>query len=642
MKRSIIVFVLFCFAIKALSQYPKWVVQFKDKNNSPFSIQTPGDYLSPAAVERRVKYNIVVDSTDLPVNPAYITEVLSKGAVTYLSQSKWLNQILIYCTDTAVIAYIDSLPFVVRTMAVGFIREQEPGYDRFVETVQPTISTSTLLHSTSGDTLNYGTSYNQIHIHNGEYLHEKGYTGNGMTIAVLDAGFYHFKELSAFDSILSQNRLLGEKDFVDYDNSVDEDNAHGMYCLSIIGANLPGIMVGTAPHASFWLLRSENDFSEYPVEEHNWVAAAEFADSAGADLITSSLGYYYFDDSAFNHTYNDIYANTTTVSRGASMAARKGMIVTNSAGNEGNNSWHYIIFPSDADSVCTVGAVNSAGEIAPFSSYGFPGEVKPNIVSVGSGTTIFGINNMPATGSGTSFSNPNINGLIACLWEAFPAYNNLTVLNAVYQSSDRYNNPDNRYGFGIPDMKKAYLILKAKQNLELYGNEWLFANPNPFTNRIDVKLIGQVNSNNVQIILQDANGNTISSILLTTEEQEVYDTAFINLDNLPPGQYFLKYTDGLNSKTIELTKNGTEFKDWLVAVPVPFTSQLTVYFKAPENGQAILRLTDGAGRILETVEVTTIQSYSYTVSFKTATMLPHGVYFIQYIGEQKRTIKVIK
>ncbi len=642
MKRSIIVFVLFCFAIKALSQYPKWVVQFKDKNNSPFSIQTPGDYLSPAAVERRVKYNIVVDSTDLPVNPAYITEVLSKGAVTYLSQSKWLNQILIYCTDTAVIAYIDSLPFVVRTMAVGFIREQEPGYDRFVETVQPTISTSTLLHSTSGDTLNYGTSYNQIHIHNGEYLHEKGYTGNGMTIAVLDAGFYHFKELSAFDSILSQNRLLGEKDFVDYDNSVDEDNAHGMYCLSIIGANLPGIMVGTAPHASFWLLRSENDFSEYPVEEHNWVAAAEFADSAGADLITSSLGYYYFDDSAFNHTYNDIYANTTTVSRGASMAARKGMIVTNSAGNEGNNSWHYIIFPSDADSVCTVGAVNSAGEIAPFSSYGFPGEVKPNIVSVGSGTTIFGINNMPATGSGTSFSNPNINGLIACLWEAFPAYNNLTVLNAVYQSSDRYNNPDNRYGFGIPDMKKAYLILKAKQNLELYGNEWLFANPNPFTNRIDVKLIGQVNSNNVQIILQDANGNTISSILLTTEEQEVYDTAFINLDNLPPGQYFLKYTDGLNSKTIELTKNGTEFKDWLVAVPVPFTSQLTVYFKAPENGQANLRLTDGAGRILETVEVTTIQSYSYTVSFKTATMLPHGVYFIQYIGEQKRTIKVIK
>src|SRR5207248_7323997 len=143
---------------------------------------------------------------------------------------------------------------------------------------------------------------------------------------------------------------LGEKDFVAYDNSVDEDYAHGMYCLSTIAANVPGKMVGTAPHAKFWLLRSEDAANEKPVEEQNWVAAAEFADSAGADMISSSLGYYYFDDPSFNHSYNDIYANTTIVSKGAEMAAQKGMIVTNSTGNEGNNHWHYIIVHAEADS----------------------------------------------------------------------------------------------------------------------------------------------------------------------------------------------------------------------------------------------------------------------------------------------------
>jgi hypothetical protein len=396
--KTVLLFTFLCCSLVSFEQYPKWIVQFTDKNNSPFSLSKPVCIFIAKAVDRRTRYTIAIDSTDLPVDPSYIQQVLSAGVVNYLSQSKWLNQILIYCIDSATIHAIDALPFVASINPVGYVKKQDNGYQRFRETVEPLASSSSIINNTEGDTLVYGASYNQLHIHNGEFLHEKGYTGDGMTIAVLDAGFYHYKTLTAFDSMRNENHVLGERDFVDYDNSVDEDHAHGMYCLSTIAANVPGVMVGTAPHATFWLLRSENAASEYPIEEHNWVSAAEFADSAGADLITSSLGYYYFDDPSFNHSYTDIYANATTVSRGAAMAANKGMIVTNSAGNEGNDPWKYIIFPADADSVCAVGAVDTLGQIASFSSYGFPGKVKPNIVSVGAGTILWGTNDAPASG----------------------------------------------------------------------------------------------------------------------------------------------------------------------------------------------------------------------------------------------------
>src|SRR6476660_9891322 len=496
---------LFCFVFVGSGQYSKWIIQFIDKNNSPYNIDNPNAYLSQKAIARRSRHNIPIDDRDLPVNPGYIQQILSKGNITFLSRSKWLNQILIYCTDSLAINSINSLPFVKAMLPADyFTRHNNIYYERFKEKIEPLIISSSLMTATLGDTFNYGTSSNQIHIHNGEFLHNKGFTGDGITIALLDAGFYHYKELSAFDSIRLQNKVLGEKDFVDNDNSVDEDNVHGMYCLSTIAANIPGSMVGTAPHSAFWLLRSENDASESPVEEQNWVAAAEFADSAGADMISSSLGYYYFDDPAPNHSYNDIYANSTIVSKGAAIAAKKGMIVTNSAGNEGNSKWHYLIFPADTDSVCAVGAVGGDGQIASFSSYGYLGRVKPNIVSVGLNTTIFGANNIPVLGSGTSFSNPNINGLIGCLWEAFPAYNNMTILNAVYQGSNMYNNPDSSFGYGIPDMHKAYLILKRKQNVELYGNDWLFVSPDTFTNIIHVKLIGQIDGN-ATLFLNDAN-----------------------------------------------------------------------------------------------------------------------------------------
>jgi hypothetical protein len=531
------------------AQYPKWIVQFKDKSNSPYKFSNPTAYLSTKALQRRHRYNIAIDSADLPVTPLYIRFVVNQGPVKYLSQSKWLNQILIYCTNSATINAIRNLPFVksVQPIGPGLTANAVPLINKFRDEKITLLTNKSQIEEHIINNFDYGYSYDQVHIHNGEFLHAKGFSGKGVTIAFLDAGFYKYKTTKAFDSARNEGRILGEKDFVDFDNSVNEDDTHGEYTLSTIAANVPGVMVGTAPHASFWLVRTEDVSSEYPVEEHNWVAGAEFADSVGADMITSSLGYFWFDDPAFNHSYADIYANTTMVSKGAAFAAKKGMIVTNSAGNEGANSWKYIIFPADADSVCTVGAVDVNGNIAYFSSYGYPGKIKPNIVSVGLETvvyTTFGV----SFASGTSFSNPNINGLIACLWQAFPKFNNMTILEAVIRSCDRAALPDSLYGYGIPDMRKAYALLKRKQNTELYGNDWLFASLNE--NKINVKLIARVDGQaNLQLMTKS--GKVLSSLILNTEKEEIYDKDFQIISPIE-SSYIIQYSDAFQSKRITL------------------------------------------------------------------------------------------
>lgn len=639
-----ITFTLFaCFITTCLyCQHRSWIIAFTDKNNSPYTISHPDQFLSPKAIARRKAYDIPIDSSDLPVNPDYIQQIIAAGPIVYMNQSKWLNQILVSCDDSSVMDKINALPFVRSSVAAdvtGSTRRSE--IDRFDEKISFPKTEALTADAMGADTISYGRSITQIQMHNGTFLHDKGYRGEGITIAFLDAGFYHYKSLSAFDSVRINGQVLGEKDFVVNDNSVNEDDAHGMYCLSTVAANVPGQMIGTAPHAAFWLIRSENAFSESPVEEQNWVAAAEFADSAGADMISSSLGYFYFDDSALNHSYADFYHNSTTVSRGAAMAAKKGLIVTNSAGNEGNSQWRYIIFPADADSICAVGAVDGSGNIAGFSSYGYPGRVKPNIVSMGTNTTVWGTNNQPALGSGTSFANPNISGLIACLWQAFPRYNNMTILDAVYQSSDRYGHADSHYGYGIPDMHGAYLILKKKQNTELYGNDWLLAGPNPFSDTITVKFVSQV-TGVVHLYLTDADGNVIRTIAFDTEEQEVYDTSFDHLVALSPGRYYIKYDDSIRTKAIIVSKVGGGVTDWLQAIPVPFSGKLVLYLTAPETGSIILRLLDEAGRVIETKHLMVNETESYTIDWTAAPFLSKGIYFIQYTGKLKKTIKIVK
>ncbi|MEY4867109.1 MAG: hypothetical protein RIT36_8, partial [Bacteroidota bacterium] len=345
----------------------------------------------------------------------------------------------------------------------------------------------------------------------------------------------------------------------DNNASVNEDDAHGMQCLSILAANLPGAFVGTAPASSYYLFRTEDVASEFPVEEQNWLAAAEKADSIGVQLISSSLGYNTFDDASFNYTYADMNGKKTMITRGAAMASNKGMIVMNSAGNSGSSAWKYLIAPSDGIDVLAVGAVNSLKQIAPFSSYGPSSDnrVKPDIASVGWNTFLISTNGTVAQGNGTSFSNPNIAGLVACLWQAFPECSNKEIIAAVRKSGDRYSNPDVRTGYGIPNMRLAYEMLERERNSRkakgILKADRLRIYPNPMTDQFTIVYNGKTNGKlSVQLLSMD--GKMIRNLSYDVLENEYY---FFNVNGLGiqgSGQYILSYNDGIGAGTLKIMK----------------------------------------------------------------------------------------
>ncbi|HRH65888.1 MAG TPA: S8 family serine peptidase, partial [Bacteroidia bacterium] len=383
-KKILTLVILPCLTM-AQGNTAKYFVQFTDKVNTPFSVSSPAAFLSSKALARRTAQNISIEVNDLPVDPAYVSAIRNTGA-TVLNTSKWFNGVTVEC-DSAVLQTINGLPFVVNSTAVNRITKSTTGKNKFRNGTVPYNKPGGLSRT---QTFDYGNSFNQIHLMNGEYLHNAGFRGEGMTIALLDAGFYSVDQLAPFDSIRANGQILGTWDFVANEASVYEDNSHGMSVLSCIAGNVPGQLLGTAPHSDFWLLRSEDAPTESLIEEYNWISAAEFADSVGADLISSSLGYSTFDDSTMDHTYADMNGDRCPSSIGADIAASKGILVLVSAGNSGNSPWHYISAPSDADSVLSIAAVDSLGHKSGFSSWGpaSDGSIKPNVAAKGTATTI--------------------------------------------------------------------------------------------------------------------------------------------------------------------------------------------------------------------------------------------------------------
>ncbi len=510
MKRYSILTLLLINSVILISQVApnKYWVRFTDKNNSPYSIDNPEQFLSQKAIDRRNAQGIPVNSSDLPVNPAYIQAVANLGA-TVLNISKWMNSVTVYTTSQTVIDAISQLPFVLSAGKSEFEPQNLPA-----ETKKPFFDSETygeiekvenaksLLEGKSYD---YGQAYNQISMLNGIALHDLGYNATGMTIAVLDAGFKNANTISAFSYLWNNNRILGYKDFVEpAAPNIFNSHTHGTNVLSTMGANLPGQMVGTAPEAFYWLLRCEDGGSEYLIEELNWVSAAEFADSVGADVINSSLGYTTFDDPSQDHTYQDMDGNTTPVAIGADMAVSKGLIVVNSAGNEGSSSWYYIGSPADGDSVFSIGAVNASGIYASFSSHGptSDGQMKPDVVAQGSGTTIISANTgNVVTGSGTSFSSPVTAGMVACLWQAHPNRRNTEILQAIRQSGSLAGNPNYELGYGIPNYMTAHTLLSQPVNYN-------------FSLEIKVILEGAYNGNDMN--------NDLNAFLPLTQPYNVY------------------------------------------------------------------------------------------------------------------------
>ncbi|HJX70571.1 MAG TPA: S8 family serine peptidase [Bacteroidales bacterium] len=467
---NLLLFIL-ASAVHLNAQYPagRYWVRLSDKNHNAFSLEHPEEFLSQRALQRRKDQNIPVEFNDLPVSRFYMDSLIGLG-IPVVNTSKWFNSFTTGDIDNTQVSILLGLPFVNQIQYVRPAVIQN-------KTTLPGGQLSDLSES-----FNYGFGGGQITIHHGEQLHKMGYTGKGIHIAIIDAGFNQADLLPAFYNLWDNNQILGFRDFVEPGSDIFEAHGHGTYVLSVMGSYAPGIMIGTAPDASFWLLRSEDTGSEYLIEEDNWVSAAEFADSAGADVINTSLGYFTFDDSTQDHTYQDMDGNTTRISIAADIAASKGMLLVNSAGNQGNKEWKYISAPADADSILTIGAVEYSGIIAPFSSLGptSDGQIKPDVCAVGWGTYMYLPNGALTQGNGTSLSSPVIAGLSACLWQANRQATNMQLLEAVQQSSDRFENPDTIYGYGIPDFYQANLLLKTNYRSKSDTTDIIHIFPNPF------------------------------------------------------------------------------------------------------------------------------------------------------------------
>lgn len=427
----------------------------KDKQGTAYSLSQPLAFLSRKSVERRRRQGLPLDSTDLPVSTAYTRLFNVKGA-RIVGASRWNNAIIVRVSDTIVANTLARLTCVKAYKLVW----QSPDSVFPVEMRKKYHETYNRWDSVA--TSFYAASSAQIAAINGLALHNKGFTGKGMTIAVLDGGFMNADKIPAF----ARTRLLGTRDFVNPSSKgICQETDHGTKVLSEMAAYAPNVYVGCAPEASFWLLRCEDRQTEQPVEEDYWAMAAEYADSVGADLINSSLGYYHFDNKADDYHYRDMDGRTAYISHTASMLASKGIILVNSAGNSGMGPWKKITFPADADDILTVGAVTPTMSNAPFSGVGptQDGRIKPDVMAPGSPTSLISGRGTVVQDMGTSFATPLICGMTACLWQALPGLTAKEIMQTVRLSGDNSDHPDNIFGYGVPDFGKAFDMGKALQ-----------------------------------------------------------------------------------------------------------------------------------------------------------------------------------
>jgi hypothetical protein len=429
----------------------KYRLILKDKGASTYSVSRPEEFLSDRAISRRRRQNISVNESDLPISAAYLQQISNAGG-KIVTQSKWLNTVTVYCKDSHLLTTYKQLPFVKDAVVVwqgaNLTPSTSPGNSSLTRT-------GTNQSSATADSTFYGPAWRNISINNGQYLHRQGYEGDGIDIALIDAGFINLTTNAAF----SNTNIKGAKSFIYEDANPYNTDEHGVWTSSCMAINKPGVYVGTAPAANYWFFRTEDQTSEYPVEEDYMVAAMEYADSVGVDVINTSLSYTSHDGNTFNYVFSDMDGKTAFASRGANMAADKGMLIVCCAGNE--QSW--IGAPGDSPEVLTVGAVNIKKGIDTFTSFGVTvdGRMKPDIVSLGGGASVITSCGTTMQRNGTSYASPIVCGLAACLWQAFPKLTNKDIIDIVRKSADRYNNPVVPYGYGIPDMQKAMQLAKV-------------------------------------------------------------------------------------------------------------------------------------------------------------------------------------
>lgn len=463
-KKIICALFLFSLSAVAMAARPrgiktsmgKKVYQYRvfltDKEGSPFTLKHPEQFLSQRSLDRRSRQGIALDETDLPVSPKYLT-ALTKMGLKVMGKSKWHNTVWVQSTTDDVADRLKDVKFVKKVVRVY------AASDSFLPFPRTALKDS--LRPDSFSQGRYGQGYDQIAQLNGIPLHEAGFRGQGKLIAIMDGGFRNADRIK----VLRRVRVVATADFAPRRiRSIYDDTHHGTMVLSCIATNSPDTMIGTAPDADFVLIRTEEGSSETHAEHDSWTAGAEFADSIGADIINASLGYHKFDGDSTSFRYRDLDGKTAFVSQTASMLASKGIILTNSAGNEGEEVWHKIGVPADAIDILAVGALNRKGINTIFSSVGpsQDGRVKPDVCAMGGRTTVINGSGSMTRANGTSFAAPVMCGMVASLWSALPNLTAKQIMSLVRRSADRYDYPDNVFGYGIPNFWKAYEMGKSE------------------------------------------------------------------------------------------------------------------------------------------------------------------------------------
>lgn len=511
-----------------------YFVSFTDKDNSGFSINEPAQFLSQRAIERRQKQNLAVQDQDLPVSAMYVENIKNKG-IEVFEQSRWFNGVIVKTTQAEADQlknelYVESVEYIAPQNYAGRINRK----NKFLH-----------LDNAPSDSLF------QNKILGVEEMHNDGYYGQNKLVAVLDGGFTGVNTATPFAHLFTNNQVLYTYDFVSKTSNVYSYSSHGTRVFSSMAAHKDGVYEGIAPDADYMLFVTENVSSEYRIEEYYWLIAAERADSTGADIITTSLGYNTFDDPLMNYTKEELNGTTAVITRAANIASEKGIVVVSSSGNEADDPWGTITFPSDMINGLSVGSITTNYDLSYFSSFGptADGRIKPEVVAMGSGTILIGSTGSLTTSSGTSFAAPQVAALAAGVWQAYPGLTSLDLINALKMSADNASDPNNGLGYGIPSYQAVKNYLNASES-----NLAVDVFPNPVGNgqTLKVRVMDPEMNNKVTLKFFESTGKQLSENLIDVNWRE--NEANMVLDQLPVGIYFLKVLFDSGSEEFRIVK----------------------------------------------------------------------------------------